>query len=289
MKRKGIMSVLLIAVMMMTLAGCGSTEKDTVSDSKKTDKTETVESTVDPVEDDQAGVSGPADETPTETVEEPVEEVKANVVTLMTGDGSSVLKEFELPEGYTVVSGDGTNSIEIATDKNAYVRSIQIFSGLNVDIVSAMCGPANPTIGESYDGYVYDENQVESFLEQMGVSPDELIDSTTVTYTRDNKRNNVWVNEYYKYGTTGDGSRLVTQNFSQDETNEVDEYRTFDYYCDGLSKDDNDNIKTFPVNETWTIRITIDEGDRTNIRDTHYGVDAAYASEIIADLTGVTP
>ncbi len=131
MKRKINLSLLLVALMMCTLVGCGK-DKD---DEKESDfqfglttesTTESDSQTTEGFSDTSMDGGAPApevkpDETTTEeTTTEAVVPVEVTF-TLMSEDGSAVAFEGTVPEGLTLVSGDGTNHIEFAYDENPAV------------------------------------------------------------------------------------------------------------------------------------------------------------------------
>ena len=123
------LSLLLVALMMCTLVGCGST-KESDDDKEVTSEvtTETNDNKVDEDGNDKdtsmdggAPVGETFDEATTEeTTTEEVVPVEVTF-TLMSEDGSAVAFEGTVPEGLTLVSGDGTNHIEFAYDENPAV------------------------------------------------------------------------------------------------------------------------------------------------------------------------
>ncbi len=141
--KKKVLSVLVTALLLVTLVGCGK-DSDTISDS--TQENEEVENEV--VEDEEVENEEVEDEADSETTEEgfmdtsmdggapagetfdetTTEETTTEEVvpvevtfTLMSEDGSAVAFEGTVPEGLTLVSGDGTNHIEFAYDENPAV------------------------------------------------------------------------------------------------------------------------------------------------------------------------
>ena len=141
--KKKLLTVMVTTLLLVTLVGCGK-DTDTISDS--TQENEEVENEV--VEDEEVENEVVEDEADSETTEEgfmdtsmdggaPVgetfdeattEETTTEEVvpvevtfTLMSEDGSAVAFEGTVPEGLTLVSGDGTNHIEFAYDENPAV------------------------------------------------------------------------------------------------------------------------------------------------------------------------
>lgn len=125
MKRKINLGLLLVALMMFTLVGCGNGKDDEKESNTPIDATtESDSQTTDKFLDTSMDGGAPAPEvTPEDTKETTSEEVTsvgANF-TLMSEDGSAVAFEGTVPEGLTLVSGDGTNHIEFAYDENPNV------------------------------------------------------------------------------------------------------------------------------------------------------------------------
>ena len=141
--KKKLLTVMVTTLLLVTLVGCGK-DTDTISDS--TQENEEVENEV--VEDEEVENEEVEDEADSETTEEgfmdtsmdggaPVgetfdgattEETTTEEVvpvevtfTLMSEDGSAVAFEGTVPEGLTLVSGDGTNHIEFSYDENPAV------------------------------------------------------------------------------------------------------------------------------------------------------------------------
>lgn len=141
--KKKLLTVMVTTLLLVTLVGCGK-DSDTISDS--TQENEEVENEV--VEDEEVENEEVEDEADSETTEEgfmdtsmdggapagetfdeaTTEETTTEEVvpvevtfTLMSEDGSAVAFEGTVPEGLTLVSGDGTNHIEFAYDENPAV------------------------------------------------------------------------------------------------------------------------------------------------------------------------
>lgn len=130
--KKKLLSVVVTTLLLVTLVGCGK-DSDTISDLTQENEVE-VENEV--VEDDSETTEGfmdtsmdggapapevkPEETTSEETTTEAVVPVEATF-TLMSEDGSAVAFEGTVPEGLTLVSGDGTNHIEFAYDENPAV------------------------------------------------------------------------------------------------------------------------------------------------------------------------
>lgn len=132
------LSLLLVALMMCTLVGCGST-KESDDDKEVTSEvtTETDDNKVDEDGNDKdtsmdggAPVGETFDEATTEeTTTEEVVPVEVTF-TLMSEDGSAVAFEGTVPEGLTLVSGDGTNHIEFSYDENP---AVTVYLDGNID------------------------------------------------------------------------------------------------------------------------------------------------------------
>ena len=114
MKKRTLLSMLLMLAMTLSLVGCGSDDKKPTSTDTAVNGTEATTDVA---------------EKPTE-VETPTPEPEKNVITLMSADGKEVVHEFNIPNGYTVVSDKKGNKIELTQDTNAFVK-VEIFSGVN--------------------------------------------------------------------------------------------------------------------------------------------------------------
>lgn len=138
------LSLLLVALMMCTLVGCGST-KESDDDKEVTSEvtTETDDNKVDEDGNDKdtsmdggAPVGETFDEATTEeTTTEEVVPVEVTF-TLMSEDGSAVAFEGTVPEGLTLVSGDGTNHIEFTYDENPAV-TVYLDGGVDNNVLVA--------------------------------------------------------------------------------------------------------------------------------------------------------
>ena len=92
--------------MTLSLVGCGSDEKKPTSTDTAVNGTEATTDVA---------------EKPTE-VETPTPEPEKNVITLMSADGKKVIHEFDIPEGYTVVSDKKSNHVELAKDGDDTIK-----------------------------------------------------------------------------------------------------------------------------------------------------------------------
>lgn len=138
------LSLLLVALMMCTLVGCGSTKES--DDDKEVTSEVTTEADDNKVDEDgndkDTSMDGgaPVGETFDEaTTEEPTTEEVVPVevtFTLMSEDGSAVAFEGTVPEGLTLVSGDGTNHIEFAYDENPAV-TVYLDGGVDNNVLVA--------------------------------------------------------------------------------------------------------------------------------------------------------
>ena len=137
--KKKLLTVMVTTLLLVTLVGCGK-DSDTISDSTQENDVEvenevvedeevededdsetTEEGFMDTSMDGGAPVGETFDEATTEdTTTEEVVPVEVTF-TLMSEDGSAVAYEGTVPEGLTLVSGDGTNHIEFAYDENPAV------------------------------------------------------------------------------------------------------------------------------------------------------------------------
>ena len=124
MKKRTLLSMLLMLAMMLSLVGCGSDDKKPTSTDTAVNGTEATTDVA---------------EKPTE-VETPTPEPEKNVITLLSPDEKTIITEMDIPEGYTVVSDKKGNHIELTKDDNKYVK-VEIYSGLNADALSAWFVP----------------------------------------------------------------------------------------------------------------------------------------------------
>uniref|UniRef100_UPI004057BDBE hypothetical protein n=1 Tax=Acetatifactor sp. TaxID=1872090 RepID=UPI004057BDBE len=288
MKRKNILSLLLVVVMAISLVGCGSKD-ETVADTNTTEKIEEVESIEDDSQDEvmeaQVGVSGPADEVPAEIVEElVVEEVKSNVITLTSPDGSEIVQEFEIPEGYTVVSDLTSNCIELVDDDKDFVK-IEIISGVSPDVLMAWINDGSKEYWEKIGNV-------------MGISIDDYMVDTLYTKTYelyDTKYNNFYHGAIYQNTVDTAFQALCTERNGWDlewynEVRDGDYYSIVDFYrtgemvADDGSRGDEIGIRTMDdrmqryvsAEKTWTIRVTIHERYEKN--GEYYTYDEIVAS-----------
>ncbi len=146
--KKKILSVMITALIMVTLVACGNVS-DVISNLKPDEDVEV--ETFDEEEDSEKaeGFSdtsmdggAPVPEETTETVSEETTEVVVPVettFTLMSEDGSAVAFEGIVPEGFTLVSGDGTNHIEFIDDEHPEV-TVHFDAGTNNDVLAAWKG-----------------------------------------------------------------------------------------------------------------------------------------------------
>ena len=130
MKKRTLLSMLLAGIMAVSLVGCGDDGKSN-NNNNFTDKFQ-------PTSTDTAvnGTEATTDvaEKPTE-VETPTPEPEKNVITLMSADNKEIVRELNIPNGYTVVSDKKGNHIEIINDNNEFMK-IEIYSGLNAQALS---------------------------------------------------------------------------------------------------------------------------------------------------------
>ena len=133
MKKRTLLSMLLMLAMTLSLVGCGSDEKKPTSTDTAVNGTEATTDVA---------------EKPTE-VETPTPEPEKNVITLMSADGKKVIHEFDIPDGYTVVSDKKSNHVELAKDGDDTIK---------VEIISGPCAEALSTIYQYVDGQTAKNN-----------------------------------------------------------------------------------------------------------------------------------
>ena len=127
--KKKLLSMLLIAAMAVTLVACGTDEKPSKDDNDNKKPTNTV---VDATETPSTDV---VETTPAE-VETETPEPEKNVITLLSPDGSKVIHEFPIPNGYTVTSDKKSNHVVLEKDDDATIK-VELVSGPCAEVLSA--------------------------------------------------------------------------------------------------------------------------------------------------------
>lgn len=169
MKKRTLLSMLLMLVIVMSLVGCGKDEKkptNTVADATDAPSAEA------PVTPYEPGASGPTNST-TETPEP-----EKNVIELLSADESKVIHEFAIPKGYTVTSDKKSNHVElICNDRDLYNTcevKIEIYSGLNPYVLSSTYSPLSTVVKK----YITDEYNYNSYACELNYGPlDDCIES----------------------------------------------------------------------------------------------------------------
>ena len=132
MKKRTLLSMLLMLAMTLSLIGCGSDDKKPTSTDTAVNGTES--NTGDPVTPYEPGASGPTNS----QVETPTPE--KNIMTLMSSDGKEIVYELNIPAGYTVISDKKSNHLELTKDDNKSIK-IEIYTGINEEIESGKAEP----------------------------------------------------------------------------------------------------------------------------------------------------
>lgn len=138
MKKRTLLSMLLMLAMMLSLVGCGSDDKKPTSTDTAVNGTEATTDVA---------------EKPTE-VETPTPEPEKNVITLMSADGKKIIHEFDIPEGYTVVSDKKSNHVELAKDGDDTIK---------VEIISGPCAEYLSTYYQYVDEHTVRANETNKY------------------------------------------------------------------------------------------------------------------------------
>ena len=120
--------ILFLVGTLSLLAGCSSSKNNDTPPSQSTENDVEPSDTPTPNPTEQP-TSTPMP-TPTET---PTPEPEKNVITLMSADGKKVIHEFDIPEGYTVVSDKKGNHIELAKLNQLFVNNNINVHGLGIN------------------------------------------------------------------------------------------------------------------------------------------------------------
>ena len=226
MKKRTLLSMLLMLTMMLSLVGCGSDEKKPTSTDTAVNGTEATKDVA---------------EKPTE-VETPTPEPEKNVITLMSADGKKVIHEINIPNGYKVVSDKKGSKIELTKDDNALVK-IEIYSGFNSDVMS--------TIADATDELRYSR---EDFIEEWSgkLSVDAKDFNNPVSNAKGNVSTSFAVLTTYPEQLNLEGrspeERWDVSKHTSDETYPISHLRY--WYATGEYE------QYLNANETFTIKIT---------------------------------
>lgn len=256
MKKRTLLSMLLMLAMMLSLVGCGSDDKKPTSTDTAVNGTEATTDVA---------------EKPTE-VETPTPEPEKNVITLMSADGKKVIHEFDIPEGYTVVSDKKSNHVELAKDGDDTIK-VEIISGPCAEYLSTSYSKINfETANKNRYAYQFAHNY--SNENDRNVAINKIIDRTGI----DEKYfNQTFSNMRIPYNSNKYGYEIAVQ---YPEQHSLEPYRTellpeddcgwslhwdfsnhndsntypMTYYCYYYSYDVYD--EPTPANETFTITVT---------------------------------
>lgn len=288
MKKRTLLSMLLAGIMAVSLVGCGDDGKSN-NNNNFTDKFQ-------PTSTDTAvnGTEATTDvaEKPTE-VETPTPEPEKNVITLMSADGKKVIHEFDIPDGYTVVSDKKSNHVELAKDGDDTIK-VEIISGLNPYVLSAMYAPCSTA-----------EIEQNKYLSENGwKQPDSIDDINYKTQTeKENTSNKSGIDIKYFNETVPDTFREKTvinpykymdiieypetwksynevfypdsNYWDSGDYNDKDPYMMTYYYY----KLQDNKLNYIPVDETFTIKLTV-EFDEKQFNEKHgYSGDEITLSE----------
>ena len=133
MKKRTLLSMLLMLAMMLSLVGCGSDEKKPTSTDTAVNGTEATTDVAEKPTEVETPTPEPESESESET-KETISKPEKTVTTLMSKDESKILHEFNIPNGYTIESGDKSNHI-VLINKNKDWK-IEIYSGINAEALS---------------------------------------------------------------------------------------------------------------------------------------------------------
>ena len=288
MKKRTILSMLLAGIMAVSLVGCGDDGKtnnngNNFADMFNPTTTDTAvngteNNTGDPVTPYEPGASGPTNS----QVETPTPEPEKNVITLMSADGKKVIHEFDIPEGYTVISDKKSNHVELIKNENdEFNIKIEIYSGLNSHALSAKYAPVSTAEKrywqEEVDSYSNTnitiktvEERIKETTNKREQSKKEFSNESGIDIKYFNESlSDVYRKSYpgYAYDTVIEEYHAAYMNHYQgypcdanywDDKNYDDDPYTFTMYCYNISNfDEATNITTYvPENEHFTIKIT---------------------------------
>lgn len=308
MKKRTLLSMLLMIVMAVSLVGCGDDGKSNDNNSNVADlfnpttsdtAVNSAESnTGDPVTPYVPGASGPTNS----QVETPTPEPEKNVITLMSADGSKAIHEFNIPEGYTVVSDKKSNHVELAKDGDDTIK---------VEIISGPCAEALSTIYQYVDGetarsnaYAYGGTYCYNNVgTNEGVSQDELNAHINEISTKSGIDKKYFTQKFSNMVTFhGDkyGFDIVAEYPEQHSLEELPQVPKDDapiwslhwdcsnhkdsdtypitYYC--YKWRDSDSPNYIPADETFTIKVTTTFDEDKFDEENRYMVDAIIQEKI---------
>ena len=286
MKKRTLLSMLLAGIMAVSLVGCGDDGK-TNNNNNFADKFQPTTNTAvdatevpsgDPVTPYEPGASGPTNS----QVETPTPEPEKNVITLMSADGKKIIHEFDIPDGYTVVSDKKGNHIELAKNEDDELNiKIEIYSGLNSHVLSARYAPVSTAEKrywqEEVDYYstsnrtdikTVEENIKETtnrreqakkeFLNESGIDIKYLNESLSDVYRKSASGYMYDALEEYHAAYMNHYQGLPCDANYWDDKNYDDDPYTFTMYYYHISDFDKaTDISTYlPENEHFTIKIT---------------------------------
>ena len=272
--------MLLMLVMAVSLVGCGDDDKSNknsnngnVADlfnptTSDTAVNGTESNTGDPVTPYEPGASGPTNS----QVETPTPEPEKNVITLMSADGKKIIHEFDIPDGYTVVSDKKSNHVELAKDGDDTIK-VEIISGPCAEYLSTLYSKINfETANKNH--YAYQFVNTYSNENDRNIAINKIIDRTVI----DEKYfNQTFSNMRIPYNSDKYGYGIAVQ---YPEQHSLEPYRTellpeddwgwslhwdfsnhkdsntypMTYYCYYYSYNVYD--EPTPANETFTIKVT---------------------------------
>ena len=234
MKKRTLLSMLLMLAMMLSLVGCGSDDKKPTSTDTAVNGTEATKDVA---------------EKPTE-VETPTPEPEKNVITLMSADGKKVIHEFDIPEGYRVVSDKKSNHVELAKDDNEFIK-IEIISGVNKTLLSTFASTSY-----SADNSYSRENFIKDWSERLGVD-ESAFNETIPEKVQGGMTPQFAVMNVYSEQRNLDGRYAEDAWITTNHTEDSKYFTEGSRYFYGI--DPNESIKGqtyLPANETFTIKVT---------------------------------
>ena len=244
MKKRTLLSMLLMLAMTLSLVGCGSDDKKPTSTDTAVNGTES--NTGDPVTPYEPGASGPTNS----QVETPTPEPEKNVITLMSADGKKVIHEFDIPEGYTVVSDKKGNHIELAKDDNEFIK-IEIISGVNKTLLSTFANTSY-SADKSYSR----EDFIKDWSKRLGVD-ESAFNETIPEKVQGGMTPQFAVMNVYSEQRNFDAMYAEDAWITTNHTEDSKYFTEGSRYFYGI--DPNESIKGqtyLPANETFTIKVT---------------------------------
>ena len=245
MKKRTLLSMLLAGIMAVSLVGCGDDGKSN-NNNNITDKFQ-------PTSTDTA-VNGT--EATTDVVEKPTEietttpEPEKNVITLMSADGKKVIHEFDIPEGYTVVSDKKSNHVELAKDDNEFIK-IEIISGVNKTLLSTFASTSY-----SADNSYSRENFIKDWSERLGVD-ESAFNETIPEKVQGGMTPQFAVMNVYSEQRNLDAMYAEDAWITTNHTENSKYFTEGSRYFYGIDPYESIKGQTYlPANETFTIKVT---------------------------------